>query len=171
MNDIRVEPRTEHMATEEKPYHFLDSGLPNVYLVGIRYYAYADGRIVPDIPAVKQLMQLIARSLIEQPTPLTGDELRFLRKRLGQKQVDFARAISVEPETISRCENGHQTLGESTDKLVRLYYAIAALDDDHFAKLRKELRDFLAKDQEHTDVSKKKTVATVTNDEWELALA
>lgn len=169
MTQNSVEQRTEHIATLEAPFQFLDSGLPNVYLIGIRYFTYPDGRIVPEIPAIKQLMQLIARELIEQKEPLTGDAIRFLRKRLGQKQVDFARAIGIEPETLSRCENGHQRLGEANDKLVRLYYAIAALDDGHLSRLRSELKEILSRWYEaQQPTSEKRVVAKVTNEQWEL---
>ncbi len=170
MNQNIVEQRTEHLATPEKPFHFLDSGLPNIYLVGIRYFTYSDGRIVPEIPAAKQLMQLIARNLIQRKEALAGDEIRFLRKRLGQKQVDFSRAIGIEPETLSRCENDHQKLGESNDKFIRLYYAVSALDDINLSGLRKRIQEMLSEWHEAQYASSKKpVVATVTNDEWALA--
>src|ERR1044071_2094463 len=167
-----VEQRTEHIATEAKPFHFADSGLSNIYLVGIRYYTYPDGRIVPEIPAVKQLMQLIARDLIEQESAMTGDEVRFLRKRLGQKQVEFARSIGIEAETLSRCENGHQKLSETNDKFIRLYYALAALDDNNLAELRQRLRQMLLEWHENQYAADKKpVVAKVTNEQWELQAA
>ena len=172
MTQMSAEQRTEHLATMEKPFHFPDSGLPNVYLVGIRYFTYSDGRIVPEIPAVKQLMQLIARDLIERKEALTGDELRFFRKRLGQKQTDFARTIGIEPETLSRCENGHQRLGESRDKLVRAYYAMSALDDVHLTELRKEIQGIFSRWHETQYVAHKKpVVAEVINARWKLQLA
>ncbi|HET6843205.1 MAG TPA: hypothetical protein VFK06_16245 [Candidatus Angelobacter sp.] len=172
MTKRHTEQRTEHLATQEKPFHFLDSGLSNIYLVGIKYYVYSDGRIVPEIPAVKQLMQLIARDLIEQQSALTGDEIRFLRKRLGQKQIDFSRAIGIEAETLSRCENGHQKLGESNDKLIRLYYAISALDDTNLSQLRKEIMEMLREWHEVQYASEKpRVVATVTNEQWQLQAA
>ena len=172
MNQDSVEQRTEHLATPEKPFHFVDSGLPNIYLVGIRVFTYSDGRIVPEIPAAKQLMQLIARELIERNEALAGEEIRFLRKRLGQKQGDFSRAIGIEPETLSRCENGHQKLGESNDKFIRLYYAFSALDDVHLAGVRQQIHDMLlAWHEAQYESSKKPVIATVTNDEWELQAA
>jgi transcriptional regulator with XRE-family HTH domain len=162
--------RSEFHATVEKPFQFVDSGLSNVYLVGIRYFVYPDGRVVPEIPAVKQLMQLIARDLIERESALSGDEIRFLRKRLGQKQVDFARAIGLEPETLSRAENDHQRLNESNDKLIRLYYALAS-DDANLAELRKELRSMMEEWHQTQYADKKPVVASVTNDEWQLQAA
>jgi DNA-binding transcriptional regulator YiaG len=172
MTQNRIEQRTEHFATAKNPFHFPDSGLPNVYLVGIRYFTYPDGRIVPEVPAIKHLLQLIARNLIQRKEALTGHEIRFLRKRLGQKQVDFSRAIGIEPETLSRCENGHQKLGESNDKFIRLYYAISALDDIHLAELRKQIPEMLSEWREGQPVpAKRPVVATVMNDKWELQAA
>ncbi len=163
--------RTECLATVEKPFHFVDSGLSNVYLVGIRYFVYPDGRLVPEIPAVKQLLQLIARDLVERESALTGDEIRFLRKRLGQKQIDFAKAIGIEPETLSRAENDHQRLNESNDKLIRLYYAFS-MDDANLRELRQPLRSMMVEwhPTQYASV-KKPVVATVTNDAWQLQAA
>jgi transcriptional regulator with XRE-family HTH domain len=164
--------RTEHLATMEKPFHFVDSGLSNIYLVGIRYFVYPDGKIIPEIPAIKQLMQLIARDLIKQESALTGDEIRFLRKRLGQKQIELSRAIGIEPETLSRAENDHQKLNESNDKLIRLYYALAAMDDANLADLRRQLKAMMADwHQAQYESVKKPLVAIVTNDEWQLQAA
>ena len=166
------ETRKEHFATERAPFHFVDSGLPNIYLVGIRYFVYKSGRVVAEIPAIKQLMQLIARHLIAKPGPLTGDEIRFLRKRLGEKQVNFSHAVGLEPETLSRAENGHQTLSESNDKLIRLYYALSAFDDDRLNEARESLRKAINEwKQANQGRLPKKTVVKVTNDEWELQAA
>lgn len=168
MNHNCVKERIEHLATEERPFHFEDSGLSNIYLVGIRYFTCECGRMVADIPAIKQLMQFIARDLVEKQTGLTGEELRFLRKRLGQKQIDFARAIGIEPETLSRYENNKQDISESNNKLIRLYYAVSAWDDSALAKLRTELYELLSGWHEGSHASSKKTVARVTDDEWKL---
>lgn len=166
MTDAR-EMRTEHFATEKHPFHFEDCGLPNIYLVGIRYFKYSSGRIVSEIPAIKELMRLIARDLISTPRALTGNEIRFLRKRLGQKQNVFARSVGIEPETLSRAENGHQILNESNDKLIRLYYAWSALDDVELNELRIASQKTFA-GWHKAKRPPKKTVARVTNDEWTL---
>ncbi len=38
------EALTEHFATDDQPFHFVDSGLDNVYLVGIKYFTDPDGK-------------------------------------------------------------------------------------------------------------------------------
>jgi transcriptional regulator with XRE-family HTH domain len=161
--------RTEFVATEENPYHFLESGLSNIYLVGIRCIAES-GKVIPEIPAIKSLTQLIARDLISKPTPLAGDEIRFLRKRLGKKQTDFSRDIGITPETLSRAENEHQSLGESTDKLIRLYYIFTSADDPHLSELGTEIKKVLA-DWHEAQTPPEKKVAKVTDEEWHLQAA
>src|SRR2546422_739289 len=67
-------------ATLRKPYHFVDCGLPNVYLAGIRYFVCRKcGKRAAEIPAVKQLLTNIAAAVVEQEGRLTGAEIRFLR--------------------------------------------------------------------------------------------
>jgi len=63
----------------------VDCGLSDVYLVGIRYFVCECGETVAEIPAIRQLLSLIARDLVEKPKALAPEEIRFLRKRLGKK--------------------------------------------------------------------------------------
>lgn len=85
--------RVEKFATEKEPFHFADSGLPNIYLVGIKYFVCECGEVVAEIPAVKQLMQVIARDLVTSLLDLTGAEVKFLRKRLGKRAADFSQYL------------------------------------------------------------------------------
>lgn len=158
---------SEIRSTADRPFHFVDSGLPNLYLVGIRYLQSGRGRIVVEIPAMKQLLALIARVVVAQPEALTGAEIRFLRKRLGQKAVDFAKCISVEPETLSRIENGRQTAGDGTDKLIRLYYLLAC-EDPFITKARRTVIGQLGS-QKQPAAAPRKLVARVKKNQWETA--
>lgn len=159
----------EHLATEEHPFHYIDSGLPGVFLIGIRFFTCECGRTLAHIPAIEQLHQLIARDLVRKPEALTGDEIRFLRKRLGKKSVDFAKEIGVEPETMSRIENGHQTAGESTDKLIRLRYAISSADSALLEELAREADALL----QHwvASAAPKKIVKSIKGNVWSEAKA
>jgi len=129
----RAQKRT---ATFEHPYHFVGSGLPNVYLAGIDYYVCGEcGKQAADIPALNELMVKIARTVVQKEPALTGDEIRFLRKRLRKKSNEFAKIIGVTAEQASRWENGDNPPAPSADKLIRLFYCILSEDDD--------LREFL----------------------------
>lgn len=120
----------EYIATEEKPFQFTDSGLDNVYLVGIKYFVYEDGRTVAEIPALKQLLKLIAKDLVFSSSGLNGSEIRFLRKRLGTKSVDMAARLRIELETLSRIENGKQPVSPQIDLLTRMVYCVLSGDPE-----------------------------------------
>src|ERR1043166_1695218 len=79
----------ESISTQENPYHFTDSGLRNVYLIGVRRVECDCGEKYVEIPAIKQLLSLMARDVVMKREALIGDEIRFLRKQLGQKAADF----------------------------------------------------------------------------------
>ena len=121
-SEHRCEERCKaRQATREKPYHFTESGLPNVYLSGIRYFVCAQcGKHAAEIPAVKQLLAVIARAIVECEGRLTGVEIRFLRKRLAKKASEFAKIVGVTPEQVSRWENDANPPEPSADKLIRL---------------------------------------------------
>lgn len=162
--------RKELVATIQNPFRYLDSGLSNVYLVGIRYFVCRECEAVAaEIPGVKQLLSLIARDLVEKPKALAPEEIRFLRKRLHKKQADFAREIGVRPETLSRFETGETTANERTDKLIRLYYAVASQDPILMGHLRNAIQQILVQ-WEHTK-KPVKIVATVKGNEWEAVSA
>jgi transcriptional regulator with XRE-family HTH domain len=113
-------------STKQKPYHYLGAGLPNVYLVGVKYTVDgATGEESVGIPRLPELLGALATALVEKRAPLTGDELRFLRKRLNVASKDFAPVVGVTAEQYSRLENG-ANLTASNDRLVRLLYAALA---------------------------------------------
>ena len=135
----------EKKATSSSPYHFVGSGLPNVYLIGIKYKVCkicGDG--AADIPAIKKLMQVIARAVVESEAPLTGPEIRFLRKRLGKKSSEFGRLIGVTSEQVSRWENSHNPPERSADKLIRVFYSMLSKDRKLRAKMSQDLEDWLS---------------------------
>ena len=135
----------EKRASGSNPYHFVDSGLPNVYLVGIKYRrCRVCGAQSADIPAVKNLMMALGRIIVENDAPLTGPEIRFLRKRLGKKSSEFAGIIGVSSEQVSRWENGHNPPEKSADRLIRVYYCHLSGDHELRATIDKQIESRLA---------------------------
>ena len=161
--------RKEVWATPSEPFRFVDSGLSDVYLVGIRYFVCECGKVMAEIPAIRQLLSLIARDLVEKPKALAPEEIRFLRKRLGKKQTDFANEIGVRPETLSRFETGETRTNERTDKLIRLYYALVSRDQILIEQLGPTLQDIMAA-WEYTKNSVH-IIATVKNNKWKAVAA
>lgn len=163
--------RKEFTSTPEKPYHFTDSGLPNIYLAGVRYFECECGERFVEIPALKQLMSLIARHTVMKDQSLTGVEIKFLRKRLGQKAADFAEMVKLQPETLSRVENSKQKISEKTDTYIRIYYAFASKDPVLLDTLKQAIDKVLAARRGKPPRKLPKTVAKIEHDEWSLAAA
>jgi len=165
MHECSRRTRQEFRATMDEPFHFLSCGLPNVFLVGIRYFRCECGEYLADVPAIKQLLNLIGRDLAEKDSALSGPEIKFLRKRLGQKANDFAKQIGLEPETLSRIENDHIPVSERTDKLVRLYYAVASKDPLLLGEMQAGLNQRLMTWQRIV-LPPKRIVASIKDNEW-----
>src|ERR1035437_1428887 len=154
---------TEHLATDENPFHFVDSGLDNVYLVGIKHFTSPDGRTVAEIPALKQLMRLSARDLVLSKSDLTGREVRFLRKRLGKKGTEYCKYLGLEPETLSRIENGKQPISSATQKRATLPYAILSEKPGLYEHARTILQSML---DEFKPAKEKLVLEIRENNEW-----
>jgi DNA-binding transcriptional regulator YiaG len=134
--------RIEHLATDEKPFHFTDSGLDNVYLVGIKYFESEDGTYIAEIPAAKQLMRLIARDIVFSKSSLSGQEIRFLRKRLAKKGIEYAQMLRIDVATLSRLENDRQTPSDQIDSLARMMYVLFC-EDPELAETAKKMVDWI----------------------------
>jgi DNA-binding transcriptional regulator YiaG len=134
--DCKKHRLAEHVATPEAPYRYLDSGLSNVYLIGVKYWICEDcGAATAEIPAPTHLMNVIAESIVMKHGILTGEQIKFLRKRVGKKASDFAELISKTPEHLSKLETGSLKLTEPLDKLIRLTYGMLSQDADLMKKI------------------------------------
>jgi hypothetical protein len=136
MHDCTVSA-TKYEATPEKPYQYVGSGLGNVYLVGIKYWVCEEcNQQAAEIPALKHLLAAIGRTIVEKQSPLTGAQVRYLRKRLRVRQIDFAPMIGLTPQFLCTLESSDtKTFAAGRDKLVRFIYK--DLSDD--SKLRNDL--------------------------------
>ncbi len=120
----------EYVSTAEQPYHYVGSGLGNVFLVGVKYWVCSRcKKQAADIPSLNQLLASIARTLVTKTSPLTGEQVRYLRKRLGKPSKEFSALIGVTPERYSGIESSTTLpLSEGRDKLVRFVYGILSGD-------------------------------------------
>jgi transcriptional regulator with XRE-family HTH domain len=129
----------EFTSTPETPYHYVGSGLQNVCLVGIKYWVCSVcGKQSAEIPSLGRLLTSIARILVEKKSPLIGEQVRFLRKRLGKQSKEFAALVGVTAERYSGIEGSENLrLSEGRDKLVRFVYRVFS----HDRKLKEALAD------------------------------
>ncbi len=100
-------------------YQYLESGLSNVVLDHIPVYECDCGEQVVVLPNVERLHTLIFEKLLTKAGRLRGEEIRFLRKWMGAKGVDFAKMVKVHPTTLSKWESGDQAISEEHNKLIR----------------------------------------------------
>jgi len=102
-------------------YHYVESGLPNVYL--------ANGYEVIDTPygaavsirEVQKLHAVIAHSLVEDKPWLTGPELRFIRNYLELTQAALGELLGVEEQSVRRWEKLGR-VPRAADHAVRLVF-------------------------------------------------
>jgi putative zinc finger/helix-turn-helix YgiT family protein len=110
----------ENARIVRKDYHFTECGLNNVFLKDIEVVTCANcENESPRISNHDDLMRTIAVALIDKPSELAGDEVRFLRKYLGEGSASFAQMLGIDRSHLSRVENGAMAISRQTDRLVR----------------------------------------------------
>ena len=134
----------QFMASMERPYHFVNSGLSNVYLIGVECrVCRICGKQAANIPAIEELMTVIARVVVRKDAALSGPEIRFLRKRLGIPSAEFGNIVGVTKEQVSRWENGHNGPEKSADKLIRVFYCLISRDPTLEQQVNQHIEDWL----------------------------
>lgn len=104
-----------------KDYRFIESGLNNVFLRDIEVVVCPKCKSEsPRILNHDDLIRTIAVALIDKPSELAGDEVRFLRKFLGEGSGTFAQMLGIDRSHLSRVENGAMAISRQTDRLVRM---------------------------------------------------
>lgn len=104
-------------------YRYLESGLDNVIIRNIEIFQCSCGEHSAFIPKIMEIHKAIAKCLIEQTRPLSGREIRFLRKNMGMKALILARFLGVDKATVSRWENDKDNHSDTVDRYIRLLYA------------------------------------------------
>jgi putative zinc finger/helix-turn-helix YgiT family protein len=124
------EPQREERQTIDYP----ESGLDNVQLTNVPVWICPNEHREIEIPAVTQLHELLAQLIVRKPAPLTGAEVKFLRRRVGLQSKDLAERLGITPVQLSRLETGARRITRPTDLLIRLVAAamIAARDNRPF---------------------------------------
>lgn len=114
---------------KDKPYEYKESGL-NILLLGIpQYHCEACGEDFVSIPNPEMLHKKIGVEICKNKKALLlPEEIRFLRKELYLKANEMADRLGVDKSTVSRWENGIKPIGESTDRLLRMFY-LSCYDD------------------------------------------
>ena len=68
-----------------------------------------------------KLQLTVLNYLLRKPAPLTGDELKFMRKFLNLSTTDFGKIFGVTHAAVIKWESGQTRINLSTDVCIRLY--------------------------------------------------
>ena len=104
-------------------YHYKESGLDNVILVGGFEYIDSPGGKTIVIHDIDGLQRVIGKALVGKRQRLTGKEFRFLRSELLLSQSNLASMLGVKELTVGRWERGESEIPLSAEAAVRMMYA------------------------------------------------
>lgn len=87
-------------------YHFLESGLSSIYLsnIHINFCPRHKDIVVPEIPHMQVLFDVIFGDIILNPQLMRGEDIRYLRQAIDFTQVEFSKLLGVTPNTVARWE-------------------------------------------------------------------
>ncbi len=119
------------------------------------------GEWVLDINFSK-LQLVVLEALIRKPVPLTGDELRFIRKFLNMSKTDFGKIFGVSHVAVVKWENRTTHANLSTDVCIRLYIF------DHLKAKDKDFRNLYHKiNPEMLSKNKNEKIGPIIIDDFE----
>jgi DNA-binding transcriptional regulator YiaG len=104
-----------------KPEHTEDLGGVVVKVLNAAqvYRCSGCGNEIVAIPDMDGLVRSVAIARALNPVRLAGSEVKYLRRVLDMTQADFAKAMDLSPETVSRWENDARGVGGTSEKLMR----------------------------------------------------
>lgn len=130
-------------ASWEQPYFYTEIGLPNIRLINIPVYFCPTCEVESaDIPNMDSLHKLIAKDIILTPLPISGEELRFLRKEAALRPQEFADRLGVEPRTVANWEKASK-LSRQVDLLVRLTTVSELWNGEERTEVLEQLADLV----------------------------
>ncbi len=124
------------VSTQVLPRHVEDLGGFKVVIIDsvTRYTCAGCGETQTEIPAMRRLVQtaVVARTL--NATPLSANELRFVRKSANFTQDEWAKIVGLRVSTIAACEDRTASLSGFSDSHYRnailRQFGVDVLSDD-----------------------------------------
>lgn len=157
----------EMTVTKDKPYDYPIGGL-QVTILGIPQYTCNEcGEEFATIPNPEALHKMIGLDICKNKKGLLQpEEIVFLRKELSLNATGLASVLGVSPSTLSRWENGKQTIGEGYDRMLRMSY-LTCFDEPcpKDTRCNKILSIFSDLPQKRRSI-KEKTTILINPQEW-----
>jgi transcriptional regulator with XRE-family HTH domain len=137
-----------------EPYHYLASGLDNIFLLNGVTEENTDYGPMVHIENINGLHHAIGLHIVEKTGLMTGAEFRFLRKQLHLSQAELGRVMSVTDQTIANYEKEKSGIGPA-GALIRTLYLLDILPEETRVKMIRRLIDL---QQKLPDVPRQKIV-------------
>src|SRR5579862_2131773 len=88
---------------------------------------------------MNELQKFVFKGLIHKPYPLTGKELRFMRKFLGMSTKEFGENLGISHATVVKWEKGQAKVGPTQEAYIRMFL-FELLKDNELIDLFKEIK-------------------------------
>lgn len=122
-----------------KPYHYLASGLDNIFLMNGVTEKMTDYGPMLHIENINGLHHAIGLHIIEKAEAMEGAEFRFLRKQMHLSQADLAKHLGVTDQTVANYEkgkSGKEGIGPA-DAFMRTFYLLTIIPEQTRMKVIK----------------------------------
>ncbi len=97
------------------------------------------------------LQDFVFKGLIHKPYPLTGREVRFMRRHIDLTTKDFGKKLGVTHAAVVKWENGTAKISLVQDVYIRMLF-MHMLKDREISSVFNEINpERLAKAKEHTE--------------------
>jgi putative transcriptional regulator len=103
-------------------YHYIESGLKNIWLINGFQQQTLDGEIYTSIDDMHGLHRLIGQTVVDRHSPLKHDEVRFLRAEVNMSQKSLSTLLGVDVQTVARWEKGQTDIPRTADVTLRALY-------------------------------------------------
>ena len=103
-------------------YHYIESGLSNIYLKNGFTVEQIDGEEYTSIDDMNGLHRAIGQAVVDSRKPLTNEEFKFLRIEMNISQKMLGTRFGVDEQTIARYEKGKTKIPRTTDAALRTLY-------------------------------------------------
>ena len=112
-------------------YHYVECGLPNVFVHGLEPFVDDEGDAVIQIDAINELHREIARGIVKHEGGMSPQELRFLRTEIGLTQSELARLLHCDRQSIGRWERGETPIDPRAETIIRQHVVdVLELEDE-----------------------------------------
>jgi DNA-binding transcriptional regulator YiaG len=96
------------------------------------------------------LQRFVFQGLIHKPHPLTGKELRFMRKFLEMSTTEFGEKVGVSHAAVVKWEKGQAQMSPAQESYIRLFLC-ECFSDRELLRIYREIRPEMLAKAEHEE--------------------